>query len=101
MSYAQEDEDGEEGYATFNQSAFEKDAMLLLAPAGSSKLEIQAKQGQALVDYTNRVVKGEKAITAAKVKTLYDKYIGNEEPKATTKENRVAWILHRIRMQCS
>jgi len=43
--------------------------MLLLAPAGSSKLEIQAKQGQALVDYTNRVVKGEKAITAAKVKT--------------------------------
>ena len=58
--------------------------MLLLAPAGSSKLEIQAKQGQALVDYTNRVVKGEKAITAAKVKTLYDKYIGNEEPKATT-----------------
>ena len=74
--------------------------MLLLAPAGSSKLEIQAKQGQALVDYTNRVVKGEKAITAAKVKTLYEKYIGNEE-QATTKENRVAWILHRLRMQCS
>ena len=71
MTCAQEDE-GEDAYASFNQTAFEADAMLLLAAGGSSKTEIRALQGQEVLDYTNKVVK-DRGITAAKVKEVYDR----------------------------
>ena len=70
--------------------------MLLLAAGGSSKTEIRALQGQEVLDYTNKVVK-DRSITAAQVKEVYEKY-AREATAATTKSDRLAWIIHRVRV---
>ena len=71
--------------------------MLLLAPGAHSKAEIIKLQGQDLVDYTSKVT-SLRDIAAKDVKELYEKYAKDQETWATTKANRLAWIIGQLRM---